>query len=219
MTGYGAVEAEIRRAGDTRGRSDAARPAPKHSPRMRAAAAGFTYIGLLLLIAMMGIALTRVSELWQTAQKREKEQELLYIGNQFRRALAMYSANGGGYPQRLEDLLKDPRTPGVRRYLRRIYRDPITGSAEWGLVKSGGNFITGVHSLSVEQPLKQTGFRPADREFEGKKKYSEWVFSFAPTQGTPAATAPGVPGAVAPADSRGAQSDPTLNGALSRVRR
>ena len=166
-------------------------------------AAGFTYIGLLILVAMMGIALTLASELWQTAQKREKEQELLFVGNQFRRALALYTANGGGSPKKLEDLLKDPRVPGVRRFLRKIYRDPITGSTEWGLVRAPGDVITGVYSLSNEEPLKQSEFSLADQAFKSKKKYSEWVFLPQPGQGTPGAS----------------QSDATPNTSQPRVRR
>ena len=169
----------------------------------RALAAGFTYIGLLILVAMMGIALTLASELWQTAQKREKEQELLFIGNQFRRALAMYSANGGGSPQKLEDLLKDPRIPGVRRFLRKIYRDPITGGTEWGLVRAPGDIITGVYSLSGEEPLKQTEFSLADQAFKAKKKYSEWVFFPQAGQGSPGAS----------------QSEASPNTSQARVRR
>ena len=149
-----------------------------------ARAGGFTYIGVLLLVVMAGIALSVVSGVWQVAQKREKEKELLFIGSQFRRALAQYAANGGGNPRTLEDLLKDPRVPGVRRALRRIYRDPMTGSAQWGLVKVGG-LITGVYSLSEEEPLKQSQFRLADQAFEGKKKYSEWVFLTGAVQAVP----------------------------------
>jgi type II secretory pathway pseudopilin PulG len=151
------------------------------------ACAGYTYVGLLFLVAMLGVGLVVASEVWLTVQRRDKEQELLFVGNQFRRALALYQANGGGYPRRLEDLLRDPRTPGMRRYLRKIHRDPITGSSEWGLVKVGEG-IAGVHSLSGKEPLKKAGFSLADQDFEGKKKYSEWVFS--PRQG-----APGAPGA------------------------
>ena len=206
---------------------------------------GFTYIGVLVLIAIMGMAATLASELWQTAQKRENEQELLFIGNQFRRALAMYSANGGGNPQRLEDLLKDPRVPGVRRFLRKIYRDPMTGGTEWGLVRASGKegVITGVYSLSEAEPLKQMQFAIADKEFEGKKKYSEWVFVAKPVQGLPGATAATASGAATPAGSGAAtsagsdvtapagsaattssnagatQTDQTLNRAQSRVRR
>ncbi len=144
-----------------------------------AASTGYTYIGLLLLVALMGVSLSVVGQVWHTKQKRDREDELLFIGNEFRRAIGYYyvSTPGGAarFPRSLEDLLKDPRVPGVRRYLRRIYRDPMTGKKEWGLVKMG-EFITGVHSLSEEAPLKKRGFRPADRRFEDKDRYADWIF-------------------------------------------
>jgi type II secretory pathway pseudopilin PulG len=170
--------------------------------------AGFTYIGLLILIAMMGFALTVVAEVWQTVQTRDKEEELLFVGNQFRRALAAYNANGGRYPHQLEDLLKDPAFPGVRRYLRQIYRDPITGSTEWGLLKPDGNSIVGVYSLSEAKPLKQAGFSLADESFEAKDKYSEWVFTGKGALGSPATLtpAPGQTPGISPAAPGAAQA-------------
>jgi len=145
----------------------------------RPAATGFTYVGLLLLVAAMGVSMAVVGQVWQTKQKREREDELLFIGNQFRRAIEYYyvSTPGGGarFPRSLEDLLRDPRYPGVRRYLRRIYRDPMTGRNEWGLVKAG-EVIVGVHSLSEEAPLKKRGFRFADRSFEDRDRYADWIF-------------------------------------------
>jgi type II secretory pathway pseudopilin PulG len=161
----------------------------------RALESGFTYIGVLVLIAMMGIALVVVSGLWQAAQKREKEQELLFIGNEFRQAIAAYNASRSAFPQKLEDLLKDPGFPGVRRFLRKVYRDPMTGRAEWGLMRPDGNAIVGVFSLSDAEPLKQHGFRLADQSFEAKNKYSEWVFIASGAQGKPAASLTPVPGA------------------------
>lgn len=156
----------------------------------RGRSTGFTYIGLLLLVASMGFALTVVAQVWQTAQIRDKEEELLFVGNEFRRAIGMYVAATSRYPHSLEDLLKDPGFPGVRRYLRKIYRDPITGRAEWGLVKAEGNAIIGVHSLSEAAPMKQGGFSLADQGFEAKKKYAEWVFVSKVGQTAPGAIAP-----------------------------
>lgn len=141
---------------------------------------GFGYIGLLILVAMMSVALAGAGEVWHTAQQREKEQELLFAGGQFRRAIAQYYANTPGkarrYPLQLEELLKDPRHPGIRRYLRKIYLDPMTGKAEWGLVTGPGGEIYGVYSRSQDVPLKRAGFRLAEKDFEGRTKYSEWVF-------------------------------------------
>jgi type II secretory pathway pseudopilin PulG len=145
---------------------------------------GFSYIGLLILVALMSVALAAAGELWYTAQKREKEQELLFVGDQFRRALEQFYANTPGqgrrYPQSLEELLLDPRHPGIRRYLRKIYLDPMTGSAEWGLVTGPNGEIFGVYSLSEGEPLKKGNFPLLDKGFEGKAKYSDWVFMRTP---------------------------------------
>lgn len=147
---------------------------------------GFTYIGSMVLIVIMGIMLAAAGEVWHLVQKREKEQELLFVGNQMRRALALYyehtPAVGRRYPLSLEELLKDPRYPNTQRYLRKIFADPITGGAEWGLLKGPNGEIFGVHSLSEEEPLKKSQFSLADRSFEGKSKYSDWVFMYSPGQ-------------------------------------
>jgi type II secretory pathway pseudopilin PulG len=143
-------------------------------------AAGFTYIAVLALVAVLGVTLAAAGQAWHTVQQREKERELLFIGQEFRMALDRYARqtprNGGRAPLRLEDLLQDPRAPGVKRYLRRIYVDPMTGSTDWGLVRGADGAIYGVHSLSSQQPLKTAGFAPVDRRFEGAARYSDWIF-------------------------------------------
>lgn len=147
---------------------------------------GFTYFGLLAIIAVMGVALAAAGEVWHTAQKREKELELLFIGNQFRLAIAGYYERtpdqAQRYPATIEDLLKDPRYPSAQRYLRKVYRDPITGSENWGLIKGPDGEIYGVYSLSEEEPLKKSNFSLVDKNFAGKTKYADWVFMHAPGQ-------------------------------------
>ncbi len=143
---------------------------------------GFTYLALLAVVAVMGVALAAAGEVWHTALKREKERELLFVGDQFRRAFNLYDrqtpGNARRYPVSLDELLKDPRYPGVQRYLRKIYVDPVTGSSEWGLIKGPNGEIFGVHSLSEDEPLKKSGFSLADSRFEGRTKYSDWVFMY-----------------------------------------
>jgi type II secretory pathway pseudopilin PulG len=141
---------------------------------------GFTYLLLLAVVATMGIVLATAGEVWHMALKREKEQELLFVGDQFRRAFALYTQHTPGnsrrYPLSLEELLKDSRSPGVARYLRKIYPDPITGSTQWGLIKGPNGEIFGIHSLSEDEPVKKNGFSLPDLRFEGRTKYSDWVF-------------------------------------------
>lgn len=159
---------------------------------------GFTYIGVLVLISLVGLALAAAGQTWHTMQRREKERELLFIGNQFRLALTRYAVNTHGQagiaPLHLKDLLKDPRTPSIQRYLRKIYRDPMTGTTDWGLVTGPNGEIYGVHSLSDEVPLKTSGFGVVDKQFEGKMKYSDWVFMGSLARLRPRVPAPRVDG-------------------------
>ena len=141
---------------------------------------GFTYLALLILVAIMGVGLAATGEVWSTAMRREKEEQLLFVGGQFRNALTMYYLHTPGrgvrYPMKLEDLLKDPRYPAAKRYLRKIFADPITSSANWELVKGPSGEILGLHSTSEEEPMRKSNFALADQGFEGAKKYSDWVF-------------------------------------------
>lgn len=143
--------------------------------------AGFTYLTILFIIAIMAGGLALVGEVWHTAAMREKEAELLYAGHQYRKAIERYFLSGPRqYPRTLEDLLKDPRQPQITRHLRRAYPDPITGKNEWALVKAPDGGIMGVHSASSDTPLKSTNFRPHDQGFEDKTKYSDWKFVYTP---------------------------------------
>ena len=143
--------------------------------------AGFTYLGVLLAIALLSAALGKSVEVWHTERAREQERQLLFVGNQYRLAIERYYRNTPGsvkqFPPTLEALLEDERLPGVQRYLRRLYPDPVTGLSEWGLVKAGGG-IRGVHSLSADKPFKTSGFGREDIAFEGAERYSDWVFFF-----------------------------------------
>lgn len=144
--------------------------------------AGFTYLGLLFLLAAIGVGLAQVGIMWSTAEQREKERQLLFVGAQFRAAIRSYHELTPGavkrYPASLDDLLEDRRLPVVRRHLRRIYVDPMTASTDWGLVMAPDGGIMGVFSKSERAPLKVANFRDAERAFEGKSRYSEWKFVY-----------------------------------------
>jgi type II secretory pathway pseudopilin PulG len=160
---------------------------------VRRASRGFTYLTALFIVAILGGGLALVGEMWETAARREKEAELLFVGHQYRSAIARYYLSGPQrqYPRALEDLLKDARMPQTRRYLRRLYADPLSGKAEWGLVKAPDGGILGVHSLSEEATFKRAGFKRRDASFAGAQKYSEWKFIHtAPAQPAVAKPAP-----------------------------
>lgn len=145
---------------------------------------GFTYLALLIAVALIGVGLAAGSEVWSQSRQREKEQELLFIGNQFRQAIALYYQRTPGavkrYPETLQDLLEDKRYLVKQRHLRKIFVDPITGMPEWGLVAAPGGGIMGVYSLSNGKPVKTAGFSEEDQNFAGAQRYSQWRFIYQP---------------------------------------
>ena len=142
---------------------------------------GFALLSLLILVAMIGIAASATVAVGSVVQRRSAEEDLLEIGREFQMALQSYaSATPAGqpaYPATLQDLLKDPRVPGMRRHLRQLYADPLTGRAEWGLIPApNGHGVAGIFSLSDRQPIKLDNF---DAEFVGfahRRAYAEWQF-------------------------------------------
>jgi type II secretory pathway pseudopilin PulG len=167
---------------------------------------GFTYVGLLLAVALAGVGLAAAGQVWSTAAQREREARLLAVGAEFQRALQSYYDASPGVkvpPETLEALLDDRRVPVTRRHLRRIYEDPITGRREWGLVKLGGR-IVGVHSLSDARPFRGL--------HEGKERitYRDWVFQINVESPRREASAEGGPSApAAPLATSGLPATPS----------
>lgn len=145
---------------------------------------GFTYLAILFAIAIAGVVLAATGINWSQAAQREKEKELLFVGNQFRQAIKLYYEKSPGtvkrYPRTLDNLLKDERQLGMQRYLRKIYIDPMSRKAEWGIMAAPDGGVMGVHSLSDATPLKSANFDYVNRAFEGTAKYTDWVFDYSP---------------------------------------
>ena len=187
------------------GKGQGAGPAGHRSQR------GITYLIVLFLIALVGMGLAFLGTFWDTELKRGRERELLFIGEQFGVALKRYYDASPGvkeYPRRLEDLLDDRRHQTVRRHLRQIFADPLTGKRDWVLVMNGEQ-ITAIHSRSKGVPFVHTGFPPdwVD-QFSGASTYADWLFTplvsragtvtAFTTQADDVTRAPGQPEATAP---------------------
>jgi type II secretory pathway pseudopilin PulG len=148
--------------------------------------AGYTYLFVMFMVVLVGLAATAVTRQWKTEIRREREAELLYRGDQIRQAIGLYylTARAGfnTYPRSLDDLIKDPNSSATRRYLRKIYKDPITGD-DFELVKEG-DAVRGVRSKSTATPIKTGNFPTEDQNFNGKTSYHDWIFVYQP-QGLP----------------------------------
>jgi type II secretory pathway pseudopilin PulG len=164
---------------------------------------GAALLMTMFLVAVIGILLTVAGPVWRTERQRDKEADLLWVGDQYANAIAAYYAASPPpqvlYPQKLSELLLDARQPNVVRHLRRLYRDPLTGSTDWGMIKDASGRITGVYSLANGVPLKQGGFEKAQAKFNDAKSYADWKFIAEPGK---AVTAPAAAPAAAAAAAR-----------------
>ena len=84
--------------------------------------------GLLVAISVMGVIMSIVLPVWSQAAKREREAELVFRGEQYVRAIELYQRQYvGAYPPDLETLVD-------QRFLRRLYKDPMSDDGEFRLI-------------------------------------------------------------------------------------
>jgi type II secretory pathway pseudopilin PulG len=144
-------------------------------------ARGFTYLGLIILLTIIGLVGAAGLKMGSLLQRAAAEEELLEIGAQFSQALRSYAvATPQGQlqqPPSLQALLKDTRFPNPRRHLRKIFVDPVTGKAEWGIMYFGDNAgVIGVYSLSTRRPLKIANFDSRFVNMDNRDRISDWKF-------------------------------------------
>ncbi len=147
--------------------------------RKRGRSRGFTYLGLLFLVSLMALTAAAASALWSVAKHRDDERQLVFVGRQFEAAIESYKRVSKDpklqYPRELEQLLSDDRFPEPAHHLRRVFHDPMTGQAQWGLIRSPEGGIVGVYSLSVRKPFPRLNVTQ-DYRVPSRVSYRDWKF-------------------------------------------
>lgn len=144
---------------------------------------GFTYVMMLIAVSLTGIAAAITSSFVSTQLQRERESELLFIGQQYQAAIESYYLAGvqREYPRTLNALLDDPRFP-LRRHIRRLYDDPfgelIDEKLQWSLLFDDRGGIKGVASKSNKTPMKRSRFPSGFHSFDAAQAYSDWQFIY-----------------------------------------
>ncbi len=160
---------------------------------------GVSLIMVLVAVVIIGIMLSVAGQTWTLVMQQAREEELLFRGDQYRRAIeSYYNAKHGGkgaYPASIDVLLADPRSPKPQRHLRQAYKDPFTGE-DFDLISAGGQVtgsigtakplsgFKGVKSKSTLKPFKQDGFAKEYEAFIGAESYEKWEFIFDPATAT-----------------------------------
>jgi len=141
---------------------------------------GYAMAALLVSLSVMCLMISVALPLWRTAMRREREAELIFRGQQYVQAIALFQRKyAGTFPPSIDILLDE-------RFLRRRYLDPITnddfqllyadvpsgrpldGGSTPPTLTRGRRGIVGVVSRSRQVSL---------RRYQGRGRYNEWVFA------------------------------------------
>ncbi len=142
---------------------------------------GYALLTAIVAVNIFAILALTARSMWETESQLDLEEELLFRARQYKTAIELYlKKNINVYPNDLKILYE-------KKFLRKLFKDPMTESGEWNIVMRGGiggkkglllvpeemveQYITkarivGVCSTSIEEGI---------REYRGKKRYSEWA--------------------------------------------
>jgi type II secretory pathway pseudopilin PulG len=171
---------------------------PHYCDARRAAlyADGYAMAALLVAMTIMAIFMSMALPAWRTAAQREKEAELIFRGQQYARAIALFQRKyANTFPPNLNVLLDG-------HFLRKKYKDPMTQDGEFQLVYAnqqasaqpnaggivptqgqpaprtttvgGGTSSIGAQGGIIGVASKSTA--TSLRVYNGHDKYNEWVF-------------------------------------------
>ncbi len=162
---------------------------------------GYVLLTLLLTASLLVIAASVVAPMITLQIRRDQEEELIHRGMEYRRAIRSYAKHTGNFPLTLEQL----EHASGNRYLRRRYKDPITGK-EFRLLHMNDIATLG------------TGTNPASTPPGGNANTAAGIFSnaAAPAPNSPESTTdqnvqPASPGSPTPQAT--ASSNPPAGGA------
>ncbi len=90
--------------------------------------AGYAMAALLVSIAVMGILLSAAMPSWKALVQREREDELVFRGEQYARAVGLFQRKfAGAFPPSIDLLVE-------QKFLRKKYKDPMVPDGEFQIL-------------------------------------------------------------------------------------
>jgi type II secretory pathway pseudopilin PulG len=188
---------------------------------------GYAMAVFIIALAVMAIVMSAAMPVWKHMAQREKEEELVFRGEQIAHAIGMFQRrSANAYPPNLDVLVQ-------QRFLRKKYKDPIANddfvpiaqsqpqaaaqpgrgaqapqpqgrgqpAAGRGTPTPGGAPVGGIIGVTSKSPDESI------RLYKGRSHYNEWAFIYTAPAAAPGA---GAPGAGAPG-GRGQRGQPSPN--------
>lgn len=167
---------------------------------------GFTLVAVVVAMAVMAILMGVAVQTVTFQRQREKEEELIFRGQQYVEAIRLFRARQGRFPLTLKELAE-----AKPRVLRKVWSDPITGQKDWVPVFLGeeGTGVEGIGiGIAVPTPppggqrsgeargpivgVRSRSCQESIKVYEGRSRYCDWKFVFDPKkQQRPGLTPPG----------------------------
>lgn len=115
------------------------------------AEAGYSLVALVAAVTIMLVVMAAALPSWKYVMKNEREEELVFRGNQIARAIEQFQKKRGNLlPTSLDLLVKE-------KFLRRAYKDPMTKDGKWRMVRPGEPVF------GAGGPLQRPGAGPTPR--------------------------------------------------------
>ena len=116
---------------------------------------GYILLVLMIAVTVLLISLAAVLPNVRTEGQRDREEELLFRGNEYARAIATFHTRFNRYPMKIDDLLKE--TNGLR-FLRHAYPDPMTRRGKWRFIHANAaGVVVDSRLLKALSPLGPGG--------------------------------------------------------------
>lgn len=150
---------------------------------------GYTLIILMVAISVLSIGLLVAIPVWQTQIQREKEEELIFRGQQYVEAIRLFQMkHPGTFPKTLEQLVEE-------RCLRQLYKDPMTDHGEWNVIlhsegvarekdRSPQKILVAPQRVlpTIKNPLiigvASSSTRKSIRIYYDNESYDKWLFYY-----------------------------------------
>jgi type II secretory pathway pseudopilin PulG len=189
---------------------------------------GYAMAALLVAMSVMAVLMSALLPVWSQMATREKEEELIFRGKQYARAIGLFQRKFANTPPPTIDILVE------QRFLRKKYKDPITkddfqplyanqavqmapggtgGSQRPGQQTGASTGIPAQQTAPLQAGFGSTGIGPQGgiigvtskskdssiKIYNGRSRYNEWAFVYVQTAQRPGQSGPGgMPGAQQP---------------------
>jgi type II secretory pathway pseudopilin PulG len=176
---------------------------------------GYAMAALLVSLAVIGVIIGMAMPVWRTVVQREREEELIFRGRQYARAIQLFQRKyANAYPPNVDVLVE-------QRFLRKKYKDPVNKDGEFEILyqatlaqRAAAQGGRGGASLSSPGGVGQRGATSGSstgstsgtqvagpqggvvgvvsknksksiRVYDGRSVYSEWQFIWVPAAAVP----------------------------------